>query len=363
MAWLPYDARCLNQLIDLDFEKTSLDNVLKYLAEVTPGLSIVIDPDLAAMGIDLSCRVVDFKGKAVPIRGVLEVILGADLAYLPKEDHLLITSMPRLHHDLEIRTHRINCPDTWQNLLAVVQRAVNSLADRYIAPWDDEGGAATIEYFNGVLVVSQTRRGHERIEGLLRQLQDHGVFGPSPNEHVEKQSRGVPRAIEIPFPPLTAFVPQSTNEFDAFLCHASEDKLAVVEPFAKAMEEVGLKPWLDQGQVKWGDNLVQKIQNGLAKSRFVVVFISSAFLQKHWPEAELQTAISMEIGKKVFVLPVLLGIRHEELQARYPLVSVKMYKEIPKYDPASQVDKESLDPLIVELKDLLSALPNRGDNY
>jgi len=43
-----------------------------------------------------------------------------------------------------------------------------------------------------------------------------------------------------------------TNEFDAFLCHASEDKKAIVVPFADAMKRAGLNPWLDKDQGKWG---------------------------------------------------------------------------------------------------------------
>jgi len=57
--------RRLEERIDLDFEKTSLDNVLKYISEVQRGLNIVIDPDIATAGIDLSTRVVDLKVKQV----------------------------------------------------------------------------------------------------------------------------------------------------------------------------------------------------------------------------------------------------------------------------------------------------------
>lgn len=86
---------------------------------------------------------------------------------------------------------------------------------------------------------------------------------------------------------LAAYIPKSSEEFDAFLCHASEDKFAIVRPFQDAMTEIGLKPWLDEAQVKWGDNLVAKIQRGLSKSQFAVMFISEAFLANKWPDTEL----------------------------------------------------------------------------
>ena len=67
--------RRLNAEIDLDFEKTSLDNVLKYINEAQQGLNIVIDPDIAAGGVDLSTRVVDLKVKRISVQGVLDTIL------------------------------------------------------------------------------------------------------------------------------------------------------------------------------------------------------------------------------------------------------------------------------------------------
>jgi len=146
----------------------------------------------------------------------------------------------------------------------------------------------------------------------------------------------------------------STNEFDAFLCHASEDKKAIVEPFADAMERAGLKPWLDEGQVTWGDGLIHRIQNGLARSRFVVVFVSAAFLGKGWPEKELDAALSMEMGRRKVVLPILLGLTHAEVEGRYPMVSCKKYKEVPEYAPGKRVSKKIIAAMVDELKAFIS---------
>ena len=147
-----------------------------------------------------------------------------------------------------------------------------------------------------------------------------------------------------------AYIPESTNEFDAFLCHASEDKDAIVRPFAQVMKQNGLKPWIDEKQLGWGDNLVRRIQEGLARSQFVVVFLSEAFLAKKWPDTELNTALSMEIGGRTLVLPLLLGLTHETLQARYPIVSAKVYREIRTYDPKQSVAPGELQELVAELK-------------
>jgi len=156
-------------------------------------------------------------------------------------------------------------------------------------------------------------------------------------------------------------VAEPTKEHDAFLCHASDDKGAVVRPFADLMREHGLKAWLDEREIKWGHNLAKKIQEGLARSRFVVVFLSSAFLSKKgWTDKELNTALSMDDGEHPLVLPVVLGITHEELESKYPLVSAKKYHKIPDYDPAKQVPPGELNKLLDELKNMIGVPDRRG---
>ena len=152
-----------------------------------------------------------------------------------------------------------------------------------------------------------------------------------------------------------AFVPESTNEFDAFLCYASEDRGAIVAPFASAMEGGGLKPWWAEGQIRWGDNLVAKVQEGLSRSRYVVLFVSNAFLGKPWPERELNTAMSMEIGGRTLVLPVLLGLTHDQLKARYPMVSAKLYQVAADYDPRIAPNQAFITRLVTELKALVDS--------
>ena len=77
--------------IDLDFERTSLDNVLKYISAVADGISIVIDPETALAGIDLTTRVVDLKVSRVPIESVLDLILGVDLGYRIGPGYVLLS--------------------------------------------------------------------------------------------------------------------------------------------------------------------------------------------------------------------------------------------------------------------------------
>ena len=115
---------------------------------------------------------------------------------------------------------------------------------------------------------------------------------------------------------------------DVFICHASEDKKEVVEPLVSALEKAGISVWFDKAQIKWGDSLTEKINEGLATSRYVLVVVSSAFLDKRWPRKELHAALNREITSgKTSVLPLMTGSDEEiaAFHADYPLHADKLH--------------------------------------
>jgi len=60
----------------------------------------------------------------------------------------------------------------WQELVDIIKRSVNSMADPGVAAWTDEGGPASIDFFDNFLIITQTTAGHERVEALLKALED-----------------------------------------------------------------------------------------------------------------------------------------------------------------------------------------------
>jgi len=53
--------------------------------------------------------------------------------------------------------------------------------------------------------------------------------------------------------------------WDVFICHASEDKDDVAVPLARTLEDAGLLVWLDKHEIKLGDSLREKIDEGLPR--------------------------------------------------------------------------------------------------
>lgn len=92
--------------------------------------------------------------------------------------------------------------------------------------------------------------------------------------------------------------------WDAFISHASEDKKAIARPLANIIAASGLRVWFDEGEITVGDNLREKIDHGLANSRFGILILSKDFFAKKWPKAELDGLFSLEEQGEVRILPV-----------------------------------------------------------
>lgn len=53
--------------------------------------------------------------------------------------------------------------------------------------------------------------------------------------------------------------------WDVFISHASEDKKTVAEPLARLLSK-HIRVWIDAGEIRPGDSLRERIDNGLSNS-------------------------------------------------------------------------------------------------
>lgn len=119
-------------------------------------------------------------------------------------------------------------------------------------------------------------------------------------------------------------------EHDVFICHASEDKATIVTPLVSALTAARVRVWLDAEKIGWGDSVTKEINNGLAKSTFVIVVLSAAFMKKKWPEKEMNAVLSKEISSGVTcALPLIVGSPADKknILEAYPLLADKHFKE------------------------------------
>jgi hypothetical protein len=95
-------------------------------------------------------------------------------------------------------------------------------------------------------------------------------------------------------------------EFDVFLCHSSRDNRQV-ERLATRLSTGGLRVWFDGWEIKGGHDIFAKIEEGLTRSRCLVLVVSAAALASEWVRLESNTALFRDpLNKGRRFIPVLL---------------------------------------------------------
>jgi TIR domain len=112
--------------------------------------------------------------------------------------------------------------------------------------------------------------------------------------------------------------------WDVFISHASEDKELVAQPLADILTGSGLHVWLDKNELKLGDSLRTKIDQGLAESRFGVVILSQAFFAKDWPQRELNGLAALESPQRKVILPIWHDVDQHVVAKYSPLLADKL---------------------------------------
>jgi hypothetical protein len=96
------------------------------------------------------------------------------------------------------------------------------------------------------------------------------------------------------------------NAASAFLCHSSADK-DKVRRLAIELATRGVRPWIDEAEIRTGDSLIDKIQSGIQSSTCLLPVLSKASVDSRWCKEELRMALAMQIKSGVKgVLPVLI---------------------------------------------------------
>ncbi len=202
----------------MDFERTSVKNVLMYLGEVG-NFGIVFDKALEEAGIDLEARTVSIKVSRISYEKAIELVVPRECGYRIGPGYVLITTLEKSWLPLKTVTYSIRLalaeiPDftdaprfevgdvtqaataaaggggfgdlfgaggttttsdanlaTPERIIDLIQRFVRNENDRRIAPWADEGGPATITHLGGQLVITQTDHGHRAVRRLLSMIE------------------------------------------------------------------------------------------------------------------------------------------------------------------------------------------------
>lgn len=111
---------------------------------------------------------------------------------------------------------------------------------------------------------------------------------------------------------------------DIFISYASEDK-PKADLLAKELDNYCIDFWMDKFEIGWGEKIIRKIDEGMTTSRYVLVLVSEAFLDKHWTISELDAALTREINAgSLYVLPIIIG-KVDLFKRGLPILATKRY--------------------------------------
>ena len=101
---------------------------------------------------------------------------------------------------------------------------------------------------------------------------------------------------------MTTDSTNTTQQYDVFISHASEDK-ADVRKFAEQLRKAGIKVWLDEEQLAPGHDTKDAVEAGLRQSRHVVLWVTQRWVDKRWTQWELMVFAELPTGRGV--IPVM----------------------------------------------------------
>ena len=124
---------------------------------------------------------------------------------------------------------------------------------------------------------------------------------------------------------------------DVFLSYSHDSMDSVARPLAEGLEERGVSVWWDQASVGIGDNLPQKIREGLDQAGHCVAIVSRGYLGSGWGRTELGAMFMA--GRRIF--PILHEVDPEEAKRELPPVSETLMRKWE--DPTGPIMDEIAD--------------------
>lgn len=160
----------------------------------------------------------------------------------------------------------------------------------------------------------------------LGYIVDHFAYVEQLPILIERAKDIAPPGIGAKLDEILVKLKSEQQQYDVFICHASEDKGDFVDPLAEMLSEVGVRVWYDKFTLEWGDTLPQSIDKGLARSRYGIVVLSKSFFRegKYWTQYELERLWGREIGGRKVILPIWHKITKDEIKSFAPTLVNKI---------------------------------------
>ena len=113
-----------------------------------------------------------------------------------------------------------------------------------------------------------------------------------------------------------------------FISHTSSDHDFVLK-LAHRLRNDGIDVWIDDWEIKAGDSIVEKVNNALIESYFLLIVLSENSLKSNWVSKEMNVGLMRQLSSNnVMILPVLLELRSSDLPPLFAdIYAVKFTRE------------------------------------
>ena len=111
--------------------------------------------------------------------------------------------------------------------------------------------------------------------------------------------------------------------WDVFISYASEDR-HIATTLAAKLGAAGVSVWLDRFELKLGDSLREKIDEGLSQCGYGIVILSSDFFSKHYPIRELNGLAQREVDGDKIILPIWSRLTEQDVRRFSPALADKI---------------------------------------
>jgi hypothetical protein len=107
------------------------------------------------------------------------------------------------------------------------------------------------------------------------------------------------------------------NQSKVFISHASKDKELIVNPLNAYLQAEGIGTWLDSYEIDYGDNIYQKVNEGIENSKVGIFILTNNFFDSAsgWPLAEFSTFFMELMKSNKKVLMVNAGVDPEKMHS------------------------------------------------
>ncbi|HIP73979.1 MAG TPA: toll/interleukin-1 receptor domain-containing protein [Anaerolineae bacterium] len=139
-----------------------------------------------------------------------------------------------------------------------------------------------------------------------------------------------------------------------FISYSHSDQTFAKKLAQDLQQKGGNKVWLDLWEIQIGDSIIEKIEEGIKESDFLVIVLSPKSVSSPWVKEELNSALTKQLNQQTIkVLPALIE------DCEIPVfLSHRQYAD---FRPGSDYDK-TITKLLKAVEPSLVAHVDRNDN-